>query len=501
MTQTCTQKRYRQYHHDNTAPRFRDLPPRFKRQKSSTSKAESIEILKNQENRNILKVQSTPSSGFDTGATMKQPMSQMCRQNVPFNDPVLSVDTKLYNNSPFQVVDQYGRGYLCYQECSTPPISPYGILHNRQVEIPSSAQSLSPFSENARAISRPCNTEAMSPCLDMAVVAVQGVKKNEIVHQSRQMCSSVGETKAVKSSDYSDPDLRTMEMLRELERVADQKEKEDQERERKEREESGNLKDNDRKNYVSHHLRMLMCAVDRYTADIDELPCKSESDFITPTNVETQPSKELRKPLPVPNSKLREEVHCSFNHQDVDFLKIKNGKRNHIWSQSNNHCNQFANYPGQQWSNMQQTGLPFGSGPKIGPHTPPSHVVMPLTSTQGSLLQGTSPLMHHMLTPPPSRTSSPHPSPCLQKSAPVTPQSSFFPKQPAPQSQLVAKALEFSNNEPKPQESLGHLISPVTQANCSGLGHGGWDIWSGPSIFDINSNVNTQKERKPLYNR
>lgn len=71
--------------------------------------------------------------------------------------------------------------------------------------------------------------------------------------------------------DYSDPDIRTIEMLRELERVADQKEREN--------EEFGA----DRKSLVSHHLRMLMCAVDRYTEGIeDDLAMISRHDEVRP---------------------------------------------------------------------------------------------------------------------------------------------------------------------------------------------------------------------------
>ncbi|BFY99463.1 hypothetical protein BsWGS_02503 [Bradybaena similaris] len=56
--------------------------------------------------------------------------------------------------------------------------------------------------------------------------------------------------------DYTDPDIRTIEMLRELERVADEKDSEDF--------------GVDRKSLVSHHLRMLMCAVDKYTEGIED---------------------------------------------------------------------------------------------------------------------------------------------------------------------------------------------------------------------------------------
>lgn len=70
--------------------------------------------------------------------------------------------------------------------------------------------------------------------------------------------------------DYSDPDIRTIEMLRELERVADQKENE-------------NDFGVDRKSLVSHHLRMLMCAMDRYTEGIeDDLVESARRDEVSP---------------------------------------------------------------------------------------------------------------------------------------------------------------------------------------------------------------------------
>ena len=480
MTQTCTQKRYRQYHHDNTAPRFRDLPPRFKRQKSSSSKTESEETsLENQENTDFVQ------SPLPLSDTMKQPMSNAIKPNVPFSDPALSVNTKLYSSTPFQVVDQYGRGYLCYQECVTPPMSPYGIMNNRQTESPEHCVSPSPFSKRTN------SSEAMSPCLEMAKVAGP-VSKNGVGNLQNNQQSCPVESTNTKSpgqyTDFSDPDLRTMEMLRELERVADQKEKEDQERERKEREESGNPKDgNDRKNYVSHHLRMLMCAVDRYTADIEEdLPTKSNendtSSYSPKPNV--WQTKELSKQFPVTNSTFK----------DVNNVG-QVGKSNPVWQQTNGQYRPYAYPPSQQWCNTQQQ--------QFGRHQiSPSPVLMPLASAPGGLLPTTPPLMHHILTPPPSRTSSPHPSPCLQKSAlPVNQPNNFFSQLHGHQKPLVSKALEFGSENDGKSQNLATPINYSYQADCSGQRQNGWDLWSSPSIFDIHSNGSAQKERKPLYNR
>jgi len=498
MTQTCTQKRYR-HPHDSNPQRFRDLPPRFKRQKS-TGKSDSEEHkFDNQENKidNIQAIGASniQSTTFSSGSSMKQPiqyMSNMPRSRSGFgiSEPQLSVNTKMMNSFPTN--DQNRRDYAYYHENDTPPMSPWSPASSSQIQ--NSSIAIDSMTSTRRA-------EIMSPCLEMAQVANPALCK-----KVNKLTQNIAGQPSGQAADISDPDIRTIEMLRELERVADLKEREDQERERREREQNGDSKDaSDRKNYVSHHLRMLMCAVDRYTADIDE-----EDDSLPAPNQKENYSKARSKPTI--------NVH-SYQGDTKNAMKKESVQP--INNSINSSSNQAQYWHGMNFQTQPTPGMiptcpPYGFNTAMTSVQPPPPLpqqmqlipaMIPVPTVGATQYLAGPPMMQHMLTPPPSRTSSPHLSPVASLANLSAPHgASMYTKAGTISTGSASKALIFGEqNGMKPQDSFAHMIAapgacaqpPERQMH----GDNCFDLWASPTFNSFNAPVNSQRERKPLYNR
>uniref|UniRef100_A0A2C9LM58 Uncharacterized protein n=1 Tax=Biomphalaria glabrata TaxID=6526 RepID=A0A2C9LM58_BIOGL len=302
-----SQKRYR-HHQENHNNRYRDLPPRFKRQKSSSSppppapvtSPDSIlqEISSPTSKCNKLSVDNTtpcalyfphservesiePISPGKASASTIDPLkwSTLTRKDVP----VLStVDNQYYNITPIIHVP------LGTQFGYSPPLSPWNQANATTISAyqgqPNSLCKSDPWSQtsgesyisqrlhspatlnfnNENHVPMHNKVQQLSPPLQWSKSSNIPVHTPPIsLQQNEKKNQNSGKnTPAKQGIDYSDPDIRTIEMLRELERVADEKQNDDF--------------GVDRKSLVSHHLRMLMCAVDRYTEGIDDDVYKDE---------------------------------------------------------------------------------------------------------------------------------------------------------------------------------------------------------------------------------
>ncbi|CAL1544269.1 unnamed protein product [Lymnaea stagnalis] len=344
-----SQKRYRHHQQDsnNGSSRFRDLPPRFKRQKSSSSPppkplASSNEENNYSENTSRILVQDmspmTPPGATATSDGLKVlpglertnlGLSKLSPVTLP-NDsmwtmlprkeqqPVLSpVDNMHFNNFSSSRQSPPAHIPLGTHFGYSPPMSPWSNTNTAGypgqtagifVQSPWSQSSFDPYS-NQRLRSPPSfslNNENHAPNINMMPQHSPVAPWTKSSFSPQPVASATSQAQRLLSSssppilkentqpiespkpdiDYSDPDIRTIEMLRELERVADEKDNDDF--------------GVDRKSLVSHHLRMLMCAVDRYTEGVEveltrreEVTQKTESPVHTPRQNSPAPSMTL----------------------------------------------------------------------------------------------------------------------------------------------------------------------------------------------------------------
>ncbi|XP_059141967.1 uncharacterized protein LOC131929665 [Physella acuta] len=345
-----SQKRYR-HHQENNGSRFRDLPPRFKRQKSSSSPPPKPTASPDASNcqENSVPQRLTPDLPAVTSASTSISMApspsfvKSCvNQDMYLPKDFLPAKTPLSVNSTAQwsmaqkkdlqpVLSPVDNRYLKYssnlQSPShiplgtnfgySPPMSPWSagssssfsgqpndmLLQNswspspvysgQRLQSPPALNynnenfapigslmppQLSPVSTWAKPSYSPHAVSASPPAHCLPAASPSGIAKDK----PKQ---SIDENRNGGKPDYSDPDIRTIEMLRELERVADEKDNDDF--------------CVDRKSLVSHHLRMLMCAVDRYTEGVedevtprgDEASLASESPVSSPRRSSPAPVK------------------------------------------------------------------------------------------------------------------------------------------------------------------------------------------------------------------
>ena len=325
VCEMTSQKRFRHQENPNTGGRTRDLPPRFKRQKSSSGQPQlnpravspsSPQSDRNNQSNNMTKQSHLQSPG--TAVNKASPSQTASSGGVRYSvlQPINYVYSDIPNTQsmPSQVYPLApspqmwtGVGYTGLQPVM---VSPNSMMLPQPVSQVSHhvRDSTTYINENCA----PSPSLYMAQCSPMSPWSTSGYGSP---YQSS--CSSPAPTipspspsgqepekssqstpdrmKSVKSpgAHYTDPDLRTIEMLRELERVAD--------KESQEAEEGGS----DRKTLVSHHLRMLMCAMDRYTENIE-----SEMDGNTRNDEGISPHSSNRSspsPSPVPLSRKVDE--------------------------------------------------------------------------------------------------------------------------------------------------------------------------------------------------
>lgn len=338
-----SQKRYRHHQQDgnNGSSRFRDLPPRFKRQKSSSSPPPKPITPSNEENTARILVPdmplTTPSSATAACDGLKvltglersnvglikssqvNPLSDSMWSLIPRKEqqPVLSpVDNMHFNNFSSSRLSPSAHIPLGTHFGYSPPMSPWSNTNAAGypaqtagifVQSPWSPSSFDPYSnqklQSPQSFSlnnenhapninlmpqhspvAPWTKSAFSPQPVSAASQTQRLLSRSsppIIKENTQPMDS-----PKPDIDYSDPDIRTIEMLRELERVADEKDNDDF--------------GVDRKSLVSHHLRMLMCAVDRYTEGVEieltrreEVTQKAESPVHTPRQNSPAPTMTL----------------------------------------------------------------------------------------------------------------------------------------------------------------------------------------------------------------
>lgn len=548
LIKMTSQKRYRHHHDNNAASRFRDLPPRFKRQKSSSSpKPTPVESnLMNQENEKF----SSPSpsnspplsqntiltcnASLDT--PMKQPFRIFNSQSPPPSllqgqvpkDAPLSVNTVGFVDYSFPMTEVYSNNqYLQPHNYLTPPLSPWA-MQNGQCDAMKSlpGSELAVYPQNSRT-----SPDILAPALEMATASPESpwMRHSPILHQDRLHTASPIHPEAlskpsqmhnvrVKPVDFSDPDIRTIEMLRELERVADQKEKEDEA-------DAGT----DRKNLVSHHLRMLMCAVDRYTADIDEETpsaddSKNDRSFATTQCAGNESSNQWQ------NQGRKQRIsnsHSQNKHEQPQERKFSNHVvKDNTKMSGLGSSKQQTNSATQQWANPQQTNhsnsiynssWQMTKPPKS--QTPPNLISSHAASVQ---MNSQAPLPHSKSMP---TLNKPSPSQVLH-----TPQVSHFNTSP-PINQpcytsrpMTSYPYQAHSGHQTPQDAFAHLWSSQVfdASTVSEYQRKGWDIWSGPSFNNIYSQelcnqgsrnateleqdflfyVNgSTSDRKPLYKR
>ncbi|BFZ16424.1 hypothetical protein BsWGS_19463 [Bradybaena similaris] len=340
-----SQKRYR-HHQDggSNRDRFKDIPPRFKRQKSSSSPTRAQSPSNGEKNNETTHthesdfpqlesatLSATAATLSATAATAREPSSpsvyefkdkvtshfgsrsdKMQSQPLPSpatwdhpkdldsiyvsspwnNQGYLSVGfqqpkhvalgthfgykadlSPLYSWAPVDSPQLYGLSDVTEDPIWTNVyadqrgnLSPGYIVNNENL---TSRQYMHPLKPQDSCWDYPTSTRypaAASPPANISSSPLP-IESNEKKNHNKKTDTFIDK----QIVDYSDPDIRTIEMLRELERVADQKEREN--------EEFGA----DRKSLVSHHLRMLMCAVDRYTEGIeDDLAMISRHDEVRP---------------------------------------------------------------------------------------------------------------------------------------------------------------------------------------------------------------------------
>lgn len=327
-----SQKRYRQHQESNkNNSRFRDLPPRFKRQKSVPSAATvpaatplpaethtgkspvaqvaadthfdteiNLPVVTKSESpqqasplmapstTSVFPVEESHSSKLRPGADVfEPPVSPVTWQWPAKSNPfILSQwDNRQFNRAsntqplPIQLGTHFG------YKLDSPPLSPWAGRNATnfagQFGMSGCSPWMSPASDicTSQGIHGPpvyYNNENWAPNQNLMYPHSPGgswgkptttqhlyttpsqLQQEHATASSRYADnhSANGRNSVRLPVDYTDPDIRTIEMLRELERVADEKDSEDF--------------GVDRKSLVSHHLRMLMCAVDKYTEGIED---------------------------------------------------------------------------------------------------------------------------------------------------------------------------------------------------------------------------------------
>ncbi|GFR66099.1 hypothetical protein ElyMa_005549000 [Elysia marginata] len=330
-----SQKRFRHQENSHANSRTRDIPPRFKRQKSSSDQP-SLEgrppsPLSQQLDQSNLTDNMTKRSQISTppGSNMNKESPSQTTSSGRVRYPVLRPVNYMYTEVPstqamppqqlYQVVPSSQMwptaGYTGGLQSvmvnpnpmmlpqTVPQITPY--VNENCAPSPSfympQCSPVSPW--NNSAYGSPYPSSCSSPAPSVPSPSPSGIEPD----QEKSPQSAPDGIKSAKSPNtkYTDPDLRTIEMLRELERVAD--------KESQEAEDGGS----DRKTLVSHHLRMLMCAMDRYTEDIDD-----ETDGGNSGNSSSNPSPSS-SPLPAPSKQQQNQVKN----------KVEDAKA-HTWNQN-----------------------------------------------------------------------------------------------------------------------------------------------------------------------
>ncbi|RUS80801.1 hypothetical protein EGW08_011422 [Elysia chlorotica] len=329
-----SQKRFRHQENSNAASRTRDLPPRFKRQKSSSGQTPpdsravsplSPQLDRNNQPSNMTK-QSNPQSSSGTAVNRTSPSQTPSSVSVRY--PVFQPINYVYSDIPstqsmssqvYPVAPSpqmwTGLGYTGLQPVMVSPnpvmLSQPQVNHHvcdtatymNENCAPSPSlyttqcSPMSPWSTSG--YGSPYQSSCSSP-----VPTIPSPGPCQELEKNHQSTSDRMKSSKSPSAQYTDPDLRTIEMLRELERVAD--------KESQEADEGGS----DRKTLVSHHLRMLMCAMDRYTENIDD----SEMDGSIRNGDGLSPQSSNRSspsPPHMQHPRKPEENHMKEKHQEM----------------------------------------------------------------------------------------------------------------------------------------------------------------------------------------
>lgn len=255
-------KRYRQTNDSNAAARFRDLPPRFKRQKSipSTESGTNESLIKLPQNHKPKKF-SQGGCPTSEGSANDNSLLEAVKESESSKDKRSMKRSS--GNRPHLTVDRnFGKRLMQPIVLSPMDNKLFNFVRNDEQE----SCSLGDFNplpwQNQQQPQWPHNTYDQPGNFQTGTLPNNGswthAPSNHQTKESSlyQNKNQPGATEPPK--DYSENDRRIIEMFKELERVADQKEKEEAE------------DGTDRKSLVSHHLRMLMCAIDKYTEGIED---------------------------------------------------------------------------------------------------------------------------------------------------------------------------------------------------------------------------------------
>lgn len=329
-----SQKRFRHQENSHSNNRNREIPPRFKRQKSSSghisveeSPVSSVlpQSDHNNHNNNMTKLSQIPATTMSKESPSQTASSGRARYSVL--QPVNYIYTEVTSNQavPPQQLYQMVPSPQMWAPAGYTGLQPVMVSHNSMM-LPQTVPQVttyinencapspsiyvaqcSPMSPwNTSVYGSPYPSSCSSPAPSIPSPGPSIVEANQ--EKSPLLQDRVGSAKNLDTK-YTDPDLRTIEMLRELERVAD--------KESQEAEDSGS----DRKTLVSHHLRMLMCAMDRYTEDIDdEGDCRNDGAVSANSSGYSSPSTS-----PVPVLSKGQQSHLKGNKAE-DVLA-------HAWNQ------------------------------------------------------------------------------------------------------------------------------------------------------------------------
>ena len=313
-----SQKRFRHQENSNSGNRTRDLPPRFKRQKSSstppdpraasppTSLIEKSNHADNMTKRSQIQTSTGTSMSRGSPSPNSPPHSVLRPVNYRYSDIPSTVPQQVFQPIPSHQM-WTPNGYTGLQPVMVSP-SPVMLPQTVTQVGQHPVDSTSYYNENCA----PSPSFYMPQCSPMSPWSTSGYGSpyhsscsspaptiSSPAPDSEQAKSPQPAAERIKSAgspgaQYTDPDLRTIEMLRELERVAD--------KESQEAEDGGS----DRKTLVSHHLRMLMCAMDRYTENIDnEMDGNTRNDDGISTH-DSKTSSPSHSPAPLPRNALVE---------------------------------------------------------------------------------------------------------------------------------------------------------------------------------------------------
>lgn len=284
-------KRYRQTNDSNAAARFRDLPPRFKRQKSipSTESGTIESPIKFTQNHKPKKFSEgdcliSEGSGIDStlsGVVEESEISKNKRimKRGSGTHPQLTVDRNFARRVTQPIVlspmDNKLFNFVRNDEQESSSMVDFNpVSWQDQQQLQWSHYPTYDNTGNFQTETQPYNgTWAQT-------LSNHQTKESPSYHTTNHPGA------AEPPKDYSENDRRIIEMFKELERVADQKEKEE--------DEDGA----DRKSLVSHHLRMLMCAIDKYTEGIeDEEECGGRGDesYYNDRSSSPSPAKSIAK--------------------------------------------------------------------------------------------------------------------------------------------------------------------------------------------------------------